>query len=250
MHMPYKEGMELLGTTRFASVNTHLGVQQSRRDDIESVIYILIYFLRGSLPWQGLESAQGAADLIMRKKVDTPPSVLCDALPSTFGTMLQYARTLQFDEVPDYSYLRGLLRQLAKCEGISYDNGLDWSRPDNHESSASMPSAAITAGRGKGRKIRKVIPSDRMYVISTHSYSYALKFPQLALALSMSKRCCLSWFSSLNIMPRSNVHASSCGEDFIFIIPYGYTRPSFRHGFLSFSSPESRSLLSMVGVVL
>lgn len=84
-HIPFREGKSLTGTARYASINTHKGYEQSRRDDIEAMIYIVIYLLRSPLPWQGL-NANGKEEkyrLIKEKKMQTPIDELCKGLPGT-----------------------------------------------------------------------------------------------------------------------------------------------------------------------
>jgi casein kinase 1 len=82
-HIPYIEGKLLTGTARYASVYTHLGIEQSRRDDLESIGYVLVYMLKGDLPWQGMKSKnkKGKYKKIMDKKIETSPDILCKDLP-------------------------------------------------------------------------------------------------------------------------------------------------------------------------
>lgn len=82
-HIAYREGRSLTGTARYCSINSHLGIELTRRDDIESLGYILVYFARGSLPWQGIpaKSKKHKQDRIMEKKLQTPIHVLCRGLP-------------------------------------------------------------------------------------------------------------------------------------------------------------------------
>ena len=129
LHIPYRENKNLTGTARYTSINTHLGVEQARRDDLESLAYVLMYFLRGSLPWQGLKAAtkKQKYDRIMEKKMTTPTDLLCRGFPNEFGIFLNYCRALRFDDKPDYSYLRKLFRDLFIREGYQYDYVFDWS---------------------------------------------------------------------------------------------------------------------------
>jgi casein kinase I homolog HRR25 len=127
-HIPYRENKNLTGTARYASINTHLGREQSRRDDMESLGYVMLYFCRGSLPWQGLKAATKKQEYacIMEKKVTTPTEVLCRGLPNEFAIYLNYTRSLSFDDKPDYSYLRKIFRDLFVRESFQYDYVFDW----------------------------------------------------------------------------------------------------------------------------
>jgi serine/threonine protein kinase len=128
LHIPYRENKNLTGTARYASINTHLGVEQSRRDDLESLGYVMMYFCRGSLPWQGLKAAtkKQKYDRIMEKKMTTSTEVLCRGFPNEFAIFLNYTRSLRFDDKPDYAYLRKLFRDLFVREGFQYDYVFDW----------------------------------------------------------------------------------------------------------------------------
>ncbi|ORX80459.1 putative HRR25 protein [Basidiobolus meristosporus CBS 931.73] len=128
LHIPYRENKNLTGTARYASINTHLGVEQARRDDLESLGYVLMYFLRGSLPWQGLKAVtkKQKYDRIMEKKMTTPTELLCQGFPNELTIYLNYTRSLRFDDKPDYSYLRKLFRDLFIREGFQYDYVFDW----------------------------------------------------------------------------------------------------------------------------
>lgn len=145
VHIPYREGKNLTGTARYASINTHLGVEQGRRDDLESLGYVFMYLLRGSLPWQGLKAAtkKQKYQKISEKKCNTPIEVLCRGYPGEFATYLQYCRSLKFDEKPDYTYLRNLFRGLFEREGFVNDSIFDWTLLKQSESS----SASYAAGR-------------------------------------------------------------------------------------------------------
>lgn len=127
-HIPYRENKNLTGTARYASINTHLGIEQSRRDDLESLGYVLMYFNLGTLPWQGLKAVNKRQkyERISEKKLSTPIDVLCKNFPSEFPTYLTYCRQLHFEQRPDYNYLRKLFRALFHQKAFTYDYVFDW----------------------------------------------------------------------------------------------------------------------------
>ena len=127
-HIKYRDNKNLTGTARYASVNTHLGVEQSRRDDIESLGFVMMYFNRGSLPWQGLraKTKKEKYEKIRDKKLATSIEGLCKGFPDEFGTYLSYARGLEFDQKPDYAYLRKLFKDLFYKMNFEYDLAFDW----------------------------------------------------------------------------------------------------------------------------
>ncbi|CAO3689866.1 unnamed protein product [Rhizopus stolonifer] len=145
-HIPYRDNKNLTGTPRYASVNTHLGIEQSRRDDLESLGYILVYFCRGQLPWQGIRARtkKEKYDKIMEKKMSTTADALCRGLHQEFAIYLNYVRSLRFDDKPDYSYLRKLFRDLFVREGFQYDYIFDWTVRKMHEKQKTAPAMEQT----------------------------------------------------------------------------------------------------------
>jgi len=196
-HIPYREKKSLSGTARYMSINTHLGREQSRRDDLESLGHVFFYFLRGSLPWQGLKAATNKQkyEKIGEKKQLVPVSELCKGHPGElppfplncfffvcffvclclfsflffsfsflffriagrhlcsflpfseeFGKFLTYARSLKFEETPDYDFLYRLLNQVMKRNNLVDDGVYDWMKLDASKRGAEAGPSKIPGG--------------------------------------------------------------------------------------------------------
>ena len=118
----------LTGTARYASIHALDGYTQSRRDDLEAVGYVLLYFLRGKLPWQGLhvKNKEDRYHKIMEIKKETSPAKLCKNFPSGFEKYVSYTRKLEYEENPEYNYLKKLFNNILKEDGNSMDYYYDW----------------------------------------------------------------------------------------------------------------------------
>jgi serine/threonine protein kinase len=108
-HIPYRENKCLTGTPRFASINNHLGIEQSRRDDIEALAYVIVYLIKGILPWQGIKIPKHIKDArkyknkkILDSKMTITTQELCRGVPRCVEIMLQEARALRFQDKPPY----------------------------------------------------------------------------------------------------------------------------------------------------
>jgi len=131
-HIGMSTGLELVGTPRYASINTHKGVVQSRRDDLEAIGYMLMHFLRGCLPWSGFrvqhkDPFKGSKLLkILESKVATKPRKLCQGFPDEFQIYLTYCRGLGFQSMPDYTMLQQLFQDVSTREGPFQDHAFEW----------------------------------------------------------------------------------------------------------------------------
>ena len=119
----------MTGTARYASIHALEEMELSRRDDLESMAYVLLYFLRGSLPWQGIKikEKENRLEKILAKKKETTSDELCENLPEEFKYLVDYARNLGYTENPDYEKLRQnfliLVKEKMCC---NFDFVYDW----------------------------------------------------------------------------------------------------------------------------
>ena len=119
-HYKIKNNLSFVGTLRYASLNSHKGIRQSRRDDLESMIYILIYFLKGKLPWQDVKAKQKEErhKLITEIKSKVTIESLCENTPKEFAELLTYVKNLEFEETPlytkFYAFFHNLIEKIDK----------------------------------------------------------------------------------------------------------------------------------------
>ncbi|KAG5517673.1 hypothetical protein RHGRI_038158 [Rhododendron griersonianum] len=112
-HIDYDQRPDMFrGTVRYASAHAHLGRTASRRDDLESLAYTLIFLHRGRLPWQGYQVGDNKSFLVCKKKMSTSPEVMCSLCPAPLKQFLEVVVNMKFDEEPNYSKLISLFEGL------------------------------------------------------------------------------------------------------------------------------------------
>ena len=127
-HIPMSKGQGITGTSRFASINTLSGYTQSRRDDLESLAYVIIYLTTGSLPWVNIKS-NSKDDLynkILNSKIKTSTELLCKDLPKQFEEYVKYVKNMTYEQDPDYNYLKNLFLSVLNKLGKKMDFKYDW----------------------------------------------------------------------------------------------------------------------------
>ncbi|KAJ3086173.1 casein kinase I [Quaeritorhiza haematococci] len=189
-HIPMLEQQGLVGTIRYTSVNGHLKRELSRRDDLESLAYVMIYFLKGCLPWDVVKNHESKRGMrrIGRMKRKMGVLELCNGLPEGFASFLAYVRGLQFDQTPDYDYLRRSLNRVLEEIGQKNDQIYDWmvemDKKGKHEKEF------VECSEGKGEAL-----GDGLHNVESHnqdgSSSSSLHAPKLlsnsTIAVSSSK---------------------------------------------------------------
>ena len=127
-HIKFSDKRALTGTARYASINSHMGHEQSRRDDLEALMYLIIYLFIGTLPWQGVQCNNKLEKyrMIMDIKIGYTPEILCKNLHPELAQMLSYCRSLRFEDNPDYNYLKTQIVKIAEKESITIDSKFEW----------------------------------------------------------------------------------------------------------------------------
>jgi casein kinase 1 len=163
-HIPCKEYKGLTGTPQFASTNALLGMEQSRRDDIQALGYVAAYLLRGNLPWEKLtgKSTKDRNNKILEMKASTCPFELIQGYPEAFAEILLHSSQLNFEETPNYQQLRlALGRVLASCSSSS-ETVLDPQK--YHPRDGDSPRDGLSPVGGGLATIERVVCSERTLV--------------------------------------------------------------------------------------
>ena len=134
-HYDFNKNGKFCGTVRYASIAAHKGYTQSRKDDLESIIYVLIYLFRGKLPWMNVKykkdkdkdkDKEQRYNMILKMKETISEEELCNQLPNEYLAFLKYVKNMDFDEEPPYNKLIKMFKKLYDSKSYQYDK-FEWS---------------------------------------------------------------------------------------------------------------------------
>ena len=140
-HVKFSVTKQIVGTPRFCSINAMRGVEQSRRDDLESIMYLILYFIKGSLPWQGLkiDDKELRFKKITEIKKSSKLEDLCEGMPKEIFEFCQYIKKLEFEQNPDYEYMKNCFYNILKKNGMENDNIFSWLQENEKNLILNMP---------------------------------------------------------------------------------------------------------------
>lgn len=193
VHISFRDHKKLTGTTRYASVNTHVGIEQSRRDDLECLAYTLIYLVKGQLPWQGIPARNKAEKykLIQEKKSSIKPEELSSNYDIEFAKFLSYTKSLKFEEKPDYGYAKKLFRECYYRQ--KYDRGFefDWikqkinySLPEDKDYTSSATNQAendVRACQIDSNVANNLLSVPQLEIYEGQEYEYSIRSPSCSI---------------------------------------------------------------------
>ena len=163
IHIPLKENRNLTGTARYASCNAHNGLEQSRRDDMESIAYVILYFFRKKLPWQGLKCKDKNEKhaKIKELKMSITPEKLFEGIPKEFADYLTMVKKLGFEDEPAYKTYIQMFNKLFKAKEFEMDYIYDWVTVKNNtnilKDASLVQSAEISQKKDDDKKVNSTI---------------------------------------------------------------------------------------------
>jgi len=177
-HVKFSLTGRMFGTIRYASYNASRGVEQSRRDDLESIGHMLIYIFTGKLPWKGMslkdkQRKKKYLEMLLLKKY-TPPEMICKGMPAEFLDYYKYVKNLNFEQDPDYEYLRNVFRRILTNNLQINDNKFSWILNKNYIKTIKMNNKKMNIKNIKNEKYVNILtrsnsPGNRLYRIIKNS---------------------------------------------------------------------------------
>jgi casein kinase 1 len=127
-HIAMSTGRGFTGNQRFCSKSAVMGIEQGRRDDLEAIGYVLIYLLKGALPWDGIKERAKSKKMkeLISRKANCSIENLCEGIPKIFLEYMQYVSSLTFAAKPDYSYVKRMFREEFLANDFIYDYEFEW----------------------------------------------------------------------------------------------------------------------------